>query len=109
MSIAKKRIQKKIDSIPKEKGFNVKDGTDLINYWSKAGYCKYVDDKKRSLEWERECKVQFLAQVLPTEGSLNNILSKDTLVKFLNSKPQNMVRENTTYGFVYNDKIYLNV
>ena len=65
-------------------------------------------DKKRSLEWERECKVQFLAQVLPTEGSLNNILSKDTLVKFLNSKPQNMVRENTTYGFAYEGKIYLN-
>ena len=31
-------------------------------------------DKKRSLEWERECKVQFLAQVLPTEGFINNIL-----------------------------------
>ena len=47
-------------------------------------------DKKRSLEWERECKVQFLAQVLPTEGFINNILSKDSFVKFLDSKKQNL-------------------
>ena len=65
-------------------------------------------DKKRSLEWERECKVQFLAQVLPNKGSVNNILSKETLVKFLNSKTQNMVQKNTTYGFIYDGKIYLN-
>ena len=65
-------------------------------------------DKKRSLEWERECKVQFLAQVLPIEGSINNILSKDSLVKFLDSKSEKMVKDGTTYGFAHNGKIYLN-
>ncbi len=64
-------------------------------------------DKKRSLIWERECKVQFLAQVLPAEGSINNILSKDSLVKFLDSKKQNFVHDSKTYGFAYNGKIYL--
>ncbi len=66
-----------------------------------------IQHKKRSLEWERECKVQFLAQVLPTEGSINNILSKDSLVKFLDSKKQNFVRNLKTYGFAYRGKIYL--
>ena len=73
----------------------------------KRGNLVYFD-KKRSLEWERECKVQFLAQVLPAEGSINNILSKDSLVKFLESKTQNMVHNGTTYGFAHNGKIYLN-
>ena len=73
----------------------------------KRGNLVYFD-KKRSLEWERECKVQFLAQVLPAEGSINNILSKDSLVKFLESKTQNMIHNGTTYGFAYEGKIYLN-
>lgn len=51
-------------------------------------------DKKRSLEWERECQVQFLAQVLPSEGSYSSILTKENLVNFIsavgNEKNQKM-------------------
>lgn len=42
-------------------------------------------DKKRSLDWERECQVQFLAQVLPSEGSYSSILTKENLVNFVSS------------------------
>lgn len=42
-------------------------------------------DKKRSLEWERECQVQFLAQVLPSEGSYSSILTKENLVNFVSA------------------------
>lgn len=42
-------------------------------------------DKKRSLEWERECQVQFLAQVLPSKGSYSSILTKENLVNFVSA------------------------
>lgn len=42
-------------------------------------------DKKRSLDWERECQVQFLAQVLPSEGSYSSILTKENLVNFVSA------------------------
>lgn len=68
-------------------------------------------DKKRSLEWERECKVQFLTQGLPPQGSTSNILTKDRLVNFISSQNapvQTMVQNGNTYGFAYDGKIYLN-
>lgn len=53
-------------------------------------------DKKRSLDWERECQVQFLAQVLPSEGSYSSILTKENLVNFVsavgNEKIQKMAQ-----------------
>lgn len=53
-------------------------------------------DKKRSLDWERECQVQFLAQVLPSEGSYSSILTKENLVNFVsavgNEKIQKMAK-----------------
>ena len=64
-------------------------------------------DKKRSLEWERECKVQFLTQVLPKQGYIDSILTKERLVNFISSR-QLMISDGTTYGFAYNGKIYLN-
>ena len=64
-------------------------------------------DKKRSLEWERECKVQFLTQVLPKQGYMGSILTKERLVNFISSR-QLMISDGTTYGFAYNGKIYLN-
>lgn len=68
-------------------------------------------DKKRSLAWERECKVQFLAQVLPKQDSIRSILSKDNVVKFLDSSLENkisyFIHNNQTYGFTHNGKIYL--
>ena len=68
-------------------------------------------DKKRSLAWERECKVQFLAQVLPKQDSIRSILSKDNVVKFLGSSLENkisyFIQNNQTYGFTHNGKIYL--
>ncbi len=42
-------------------------------------------DKKRSLEWERECKVQFLTQGLPSQDSIGNILTKENIVKFIST------------------------
>ena len=63
-------------------------------------------DKKRSLEWERECKVQFLTQVLPKQGHMSSILTKERLVNFISSR-QLMISDGTTYGFAYNGKIYL--
>ncbi|MCI6317535.1 MAG: Eco57I restriction-modification methylase domain-containing protein [Spirochaetia bacterium] len=68
-------------------------------------------DKKRSLEWERECKVQFLTQGLPPQGSTSNILTKDRLVNFISSQNapvQTMVQNGNTYGFTHDGKIYLN-
>lgn len=74
-------------------------------------------DKKRSLEWERECKVQFLTQGLPSQDSINNILTKERLVNFISAGLQKRTpvqkmalssdRENV-YGFAYEGKIYLN-
>ena len=64
-------------------------------------------DKKRSLEWERECKVQFLTQVLPKQGHMSSILTKERLVNFISSR-QLMISDGTAYGFAYNGKIYLN-
>ncbi len=74
-------------------------------------------DKKRSLEWERECKVQFLTQGLPSQDSGNNILTKERLVNFISAGSQKRTpvqkmalasdRENV-YGFAYEGKIYLN-
>ena len=37
---------------------------------------------KISLEWERECKVQFLTQVLPKQGHAYSLLTKERLVNF---------------------------
>ena len=70
-------------------------------------------DIKRSLEWERECKVQFLTQGLSQQGSNLNILTKDRLVNFIsadsrNKEKQLYVEENQVYGFTFEGKIYLN-
>ena len=41
-----------------------------------------ISMKKISLEWERECKVQFLTQVLPKQGHAYSLLTKERLVNF---------------------------
>ena len=41
-----------------------------------------ISMKKISLEWERECKVQFLTQVLPKQGCVDSIFTKKRLVNF---------------------------
>ena len=41
-----------------------------------------ISMKKISLEWERECKVQFLTQVLSKQGYVDSIFTKKRLVNF---------------------------
>ena len=53
-------------------------------------------DKKRSLDWERECQVQFLAQVLPEQGSLN-ILTKERLVNFVSANEKTFIDEKQNH------------
>ncbi len=76
---------------------------------------RYID-KKRSLDWEKKIshsgkhltQVQFLRERFTDQNdSINNILTKDRLVKFLTGT-QYMTRENTVYGFTHEGKIYLN-
>ena len=54
-----------------------KNGTDLIQKWTKAGLCRYVDDKKIS-DWSTVNKVYFPIEVLQSDG--NNIIQKSNLV-----------------------------
>ncbi len=69
-------------------------------------------DKKRSLDWERSSQVQFLTQRFSDPSFEFSILTKDRLVNFISSqnqtKKQNYVLDNQTYGFAYEGKIYLN-
>lgn len=59
-----------------------KNGTDLIQKWTKSGLCRYVDDKKIS-EWSKAAGVQFPLAVLQSDnfriqqedGFVNEILS----------------------------------
>ena len=54
-----------------------KNGTDLIQKWTKDGLCRYVDDKKIS-DWSTVNKVYFPIEVLQSDG--NNIIQKSNLV-----------------------------
>ena len=54
-----------------------KNGTDLIQKWTKDGLCHYVDDKKIS-DWSTGNKVYFPIEVLQSDG--NNIIQKSNLI-----------------------------
>lgn len=83
-----------------DRNLTARNGTDLINYWSKAGYCKYVDDKKIT-DWNRISGNLFPIELLQSDN--NNILTKSSLVNI-----QSLKQNDNTYGFAYEGKIYLN-
>ena len=54
-----------------------KNGTDLIQKWTKNGLCRYVDDKKIS-EWSKAAGVQFPLAVLQSDK--DNIIPESEIV-----------------------------
>ena len=60
-----------------DKTLTAKDGTNLIAYWSKSGFCKYVDDKKIS-DWNRVSRNLFPIELIQSDN--NKILTKSELV-----------------------------
>ena len=60
-----------------DKTLTAKDGTNLIEYWSKSGFCKYVDDKKIS-DWNRVSRNLFPIELIQSDN--NKILTKSELV-----------------------------
>ena len=87
-------------------------------YADKDRYEKWADEKLKELQGqkksngERVSQIQFLGQRFTDIGTNLNILTKERLVNFISSqnqtKKQNYVLDNQTYGFAYEGKIYLN-
>ena len=68
-----------------DKTLTAKDGTNLIDYWTKQGFCRYVDDKKIS-DWNTVSRNLFPIEVFQSDN--NNILTKTALVN------QNVLEES---------------
>ena len=91
---------------------------DNLIYADKVRYEKWADEKIKELQkqkksnGERVSQIQFLGQRFTDIGANLNILTKERLVNFISSqnqtKKQNYVLDNQTYGFAYEGKIYLN-
>lgn len=91
---------------------------DNLIYADKVRYEKWADEKIKELQkqkksnGERVSQIQFLGQRFTDIGTNLNILTKERLVNFISSqnqtKKQNYVLDNQTYGFAYEGKIYLN-
>lgn len=91
---------------------------DNLIYADKDRYEKWADEKLKELQGqkksngERVSQIQFLGQRFTDIGTNLNILTKERLVNFISSqnqtKKQNYVLDNQTYGFAYEGKIYLN-
>lgn len=91
---------------------------DNLIYADKDRYEKWADEKLKELQGqkksngERVSQIQFLGQRFTDIGTNLNILTKERLVNFISSqnqtKKQNYVLDNQTYGFTYEGKIYLN-
>ena len=60
-----------------DKTLTAKDGTNLIEYWSKSGFCKYVDEKKKP-DWNTVSRNLFPIELIQSDN--NKILTKSELV-----------------------------
>ena len=88
---------------------------DYVYSNAEGGYLVYMD-KKRTEEWEKKTSPagsRWHRKQYPGERATKltgldlNILTKERLVKFISSR-QLMVSDGRTYGFIHEDKIYLN-
>lgn len=66
-----------------DKTLTAQDGTNLIDYWTRQGYCRYVDDKKIT-DWNTVSRNLFPIEVF--QSANNNILTKSSLVNEKQSK-----------------------
>ena len=66
-----------------DKTLTAQDGTYLIDYWTRQGYCRYVDDKKIT-DWNTVSRNLFPIEVF--QSDYNNILTKSSLVNEKQSK-----------------------
>lgn len=66
-----------------DKTLTAQDGTNLIDYWTRQGYCRYVDDKKIT-DWNTVSRNLFPIEVF--QSAYNNILTKSSLVNEKQSK-----------------------
>ena len=87
---------------------------DYVYSNAESGYLVYMD-KKRTEEWEKKTSPagsRWHRKQYPGERATKltgldlNILTKERLVKFISSR-QLMVSDGRTYGFIHEDKIYL--
>lgn len=60
-----------------DKSLTARDGTNLIDYWCKSGFCRYVDDKKIS-DWNTVSRNLFPIEVFQSDNQ--NILTKTDVV-----------------------------
>ena len=81
-----------------------RNGTDLIKQWASEDSIKYIDDKKIS-DWNRLLPRNYFPIEL-LQSDTNNIIKKSDIVN--NTGIMYMKENNNTYGFVHNNKIYLN-
>ena len=66
-----------------DKTLTAQDETNLIDYWTRQGYCRYVDDKKIT-DWNTVSRNLFPIEVFQLAN--NNILTKSSLVNEKQSK-----------------------
>lgn len=83
-----------------DKTLTAQDGTNLIDYWTKQGFCRYVDDKKIT-DWSTIARVQFPIEVFQSVN--NNILTKLALVneranlKVMEKQKEYLISSNKTF------------
>ena len=66
-----------------DKTLTAQDETNLIDYWTRQGYCRYVDDKKIT-DWNTVSRNLFPIEVFQSANT--NILTKSSLVNEKQSK-----------------------
>jgi len=97
---ARKRIQKKIDSIPNEKGFNVKDGNVFL-YFEKTARFVSAEIKNGKIKLLPQTpELADFSVVPPASSTISQTENKSSV--------QHLIQNEQVYGFTYNDKIYLN-
>ena len=97
---AKKRLQEKINNLPKEKGINVKDGMIFLYFEKNA---KFISAEIKNGRINILPSLPSLADLTESRPTLSNIAHSSD-----KSSPQSMVQNGNTYGFAYEGKIYLN-
>ena len=97
---AKKRLQEKINNLPKEKGINVKDGMIFLYFEKNA---KFISAEIKNGRINILPSLPSLADLTESRPALLNIAHSSD-----KSSPQSMVQNGNTYGFAYEGKIYLN-
>lgn len=74
-----------------DKQLTAVDGTNLVEYWSNSGFCKYANDKKIT-DWNRITRNLFPIELL--QSAENNILLKSDLVN--NQEHHNISQSQNT-------------